>query len=220
MRTKVKDVMTTRVVAVRGNATFKDLATLLTEYRVSAFPVLDNDGKVIGVVSEADMLSKEALVAAMGVQAARLGRIAGSPHHDEFAKAAAVTAADLMTKPPVVVTPDEPVTNAARLMYHGRVKRLPVVGEKGQLVGIVSRADVLSVYSRPDSEIQQEITKNVIQNEFFADPDQFAVSVKDGIVTLEGYPETAAAGRDIVAEAWHVEGVVSVRDRLTYPEER
>lgn len=220
MRTKVRDVMTTRVVAVRGNATFKDLATMLTEYRVSAFPVLDNDGKVIGVVSEADMLSKEALVAAMGVQAARLGRIAGSPHHDEFAKAAAVTAADLMTKPPVVVTPDEPVTSAARLMYHGRVKRLPVVGEKGQLVGIVSRADVLSVYSRPDSEIQQEITKNVIQNEFFADPDQFAVSVKDGIVTLEGYPETAAAGRDIVAEAWHVEGVVSVRDRLTYPEER
>lgn len=220
MRTKVRDVMTTRVVAVRGNATFKDLATLLTEYRVSAFPVLDNDGKVIGVVSEADMLSKEALVAAMGVQAARLGRIAGSPHHDEFAKAAAVTAADLMTKPPVVVTPDEPVASAARLMYHGRVKRLPVVGEKGQLVGIVSRADVLSVYSRPDSEIQQEITKNVIQNEFFADPDQFAVSVKDGIVTLEGYPETAAAGRDIVAEAWHVEGVVSVRDRLTYPEER
>ena len=193
MRTKVRDVMTTRVVAVRRNATFKDIATLLTEYRVSAFPVLDDDGKVIGVVSEADMLSKEALVAAMGVQAARLGRIAGSPYHDEFAKAAAVTAADLMTKPPVVVTPDEPVTSAARLMYHGRVKRLPVVGEKGQLVGIVSRADVLSVYSRPDSEIQQEITKNVIQNEFFADPDQFAVSVKDGIVTLEGYPETAAA---------------------------
>ncbi len=220
MRTKVRDVMTTRVVAVKEKATFKDIATLLTEYRVSAFPVLDDEGKVIGVVSEADMLSKEALVADMGVQAARLGRIAGSPHHDEFAKAAAVTAADLMTKPPVVVTPDEPVTSAARLMYHGRVKRLPVVGEKGQLVGIVSRADVLSVYSRPDSEIRQEITENVIRGEFLADPDQFAVSVKDGIVTLEGYPETAASGRDMVAETWHVEGVVSVRDRLTYPEER
>ena len=159
MRTKVRDVMTTRVVAVKRNATFKDIATLLTEYRVSAFPVLDDEGKVIGVVSEADMLSKEALVADMGVQAARLGRISGSPYHDEFAKAAAVTAGDLMTKPPVVVTPDEPVTSAARLMYHGRVKRLPVVGEKGQLIGIVSRADVLSVYSRPDSEIRQEITE-------------------------------------------------------------
>jgi len=220
MRAKVKDVMTTRVVTVKGNATFKDIATLLTEYRVSAFPVLDDEGKVIGVVSEADLLSKEALVADMGVQAVRLGRIAGSPYHDEFAKAAAVTAADLMTKPPVVVTPDEPVTSAARLMYHGRVKRLPVVGERGQLVGIVSRADVLSIYSRPDAEIRQEIMKNVILNEFFADPEHFAVTVSSGIVTLEGYPETTARGHDIVAETWHVEGVVSVRDRLTYPEER
>ena len=123
-----------------------------------------------------------------------------------------------MTKPPVLVTPDEPVTSAARLMYHGRVKRLPVVGEKGQLIGIVSRADVLSVYRRPDEEIRQEIIKNVIMNEFFADPDHFVVAVKDGIVTLEGNPESAAKGRDIVVEAWHVEGVVSVRDRLTYPE--
>ncbi len=220
MRTTVRDVMTTRVVAVKETATFKDIASLLTEYRISAFPVLDDEGKVIGVVSEADMLSKEALVADMGVQAARLGHIAGSPYHNEFAKAAAVTAGDLMTKPPVVVTPDEPVTSAARLMYHGRVKRLPVVGEKGQLVGIVSRADVLSVYSRPDSEIRQEVTEDVIRGEFLGDPDQFAVSVKDGIVTLEGYPETATRGRDIAAEAWHVEGVVSVRDRLTYPEER
>jgi CBS-domain-containing membrane protein len=210
--------MTTRVVAVRENATFKDMAALLTEYRVSAFPVLDEEEKVIGVVSEADLLSKEALVAGMGSQAAWLGRIAGSPYHDEFAKAAAVTAADLMTKPPVVVTPDEPVTSAARLMYHGRIKRLPVVGEKGQLIGIVSRADVLSVYRRPDEEIRQEIIKNVIMNEFFADPDRFVVAVKDGIVTLEGYPESAAKGRDIVVEAWHVEGIVSVRDRLTYPE--
>ncbi len=220
MRAKVRDVMTTRVVAVKRNATFKDMAALLTEYRVSAFPVLDDEGKVIGVVSEADMLSKEALVADMGVQAARLARIPGSPYHDEFAKAAAVTAADLMTNPPVVVTPDEPVTSAARLMYHGRVKRLPVVGEKGQLVGIVSRADVLSVYSRPDSEIRQEITENVIRGEFLADPEHFTVTVSDGIVTLQGHPESTVRGRDIVAEAWHVEGVVSVRDRLTYPEER
>jgi CBS domain-containing protein len=210
--------MTTRVVAVRTGAMFKDIVALLTEHRVSAFPVLDAEGRVIGVVSEADLLSKEALVAAMGVQAARLGHIAGSPFHDEFAKAAAVTAADLMTKPPIVVTPDEPVTSAARLMYHARVKRLPVVGEKGQLVGIVSRSDVLSVYSRPDEEIRQEIMKNVIANQFFADPDRFVVTVSSGIVTLEGHPESAMKGRDIVAEAWHVEGVVSVRDRLTYPE--
>jgi len=211
----VKDVMTTRVVAVRKGASFKDIAALLTEHRVSAFPVVDDEGKVIGVVSEADLLSKEALVAAIGAQVARLR---GAPFGGEFAKAAAVTAVDLMTKPPVVVTPDEPVTSAARLMYHARVKRLPVVGERGQLVGIISRADALSVYNRPDEEIRQEIIKNVILNEFLADPDRFAVTVSSGIVTLEGHPETTSRGRDLVGETWHVEGVVSVRDRLTYPE--
>ena len=135
MRARVKDVMTTRVVAVRKDTTFKDIVALLTEHRVSAFPVLDEEEKVIGVVSEADLLSKEALVAATGALAAQLGRTHGSPYHDEFGKAAAVTAGDLMTKPPIVVTPDEPVTSAARLMYHGRVKRLPVVGEKASWSG-------------------------------------------------------------------------------------
>ena len=206
MSARVKDVMTTRVVAVGKDATFKEIAALLTEYRVSAFPVIDEDGTVIGVVSEADLLSRDALVAAVGARAA------------EFS--GAVTAAGLMSKPPVVVTPCEPVTSAARLMYNARVKRLPVVGEKGELLGIVSRADVLSVYSRPDEEIGEEIRKNVILNGFFADPDRFTVTVSSGIVTLEGHPETAARGREIVAEAWHVEGVVSVRDRLSYPEVR
>ena len=218
MSARVRDVMTTRVVAVRKGATFKDIVALLTEYRVSAFPVLDDQGEVVGVVSEADLLSKEALVAAMGRQAVWLGRTAGSAYGGDLAKAAAVTAADLMTEPPIVVTPDEPVTSAARLMYHARVKRLPVVEAGGQLAGIVSRADVLSVYSRPDEEIRQEITKNVILNEFSADSGRFAVTVSSGVVTLEGHPETTVSGRDLVAETWHVEGVVSVRDRLTYPE--
>ena len=213
MSALVKDVMTNRVVAVRKNAPFKDIAVLLTRYRVSAFPVLDDDGTVIGVVSEADLLCKEALTAAMGGRAARPG-----PYHDDFARAAAVTAADLMTTPPVTTTPGEPVSGAARLMYNAGVKRLPVVSENGHLVGIISRADVLSVYSRPDDEIGQEITKNVILMEFLSDPGCFTVTVKDGIVTLEGRPETVRQGRDILAGIWRVEGVVSVRDRLTYPE--
>ena len=213
MSATVKDVMTTRVAAVKKDAAYKDIATLLTQYRVSAFPVLDDNGKVIGVVSEADLLCKEALTAAMGGRPAQPG-----PYHDDFARAAAVTAADLMTTPPVTITPGEPVTGAARLMYNARVKRLPVVSENGRLVGIISRADVLSVYGRPDDEIRQEITKNVIPNEFHVAPACFAVTVKDGIVTLEGRPETVRQGRDILAEVWRVEGVVSVRDRLIYPD--
>jgi CBS domain-containing protein len=212
MGATVKDVMTSRVVAVRKDAPFKEIATLLTRYRVSAFPVLDEDGTVIGVVSEADLLCKEALIAAMGGRPGRPG-----PYHDDFARAAAVTAADLMTTPPVTTTPGEPAADAARLMYNAGVKRLPVVSENGHLVGIISRADVLSVYSRPDDEIGEEITKNVILHEFLKGPGCFTVTVKDGIVTLEG-PGTIQQGRGILAEVWQVEGVVSVRDRLTYAE--
>ena len=99
-----------------------------------------------------------------------------------------------MTEPPVTITPGEPVTSAARLMYQCRVKRLPVVTENGRLVGIISRADVLSVYRRRDEDIGMEITQNVIGCEFLADPARFHPTVHHGVVTLEGRPETAPPG--------------------------
>lgn len=217
MSATVNEVMTTHVVAVTKDASFRDIATMLRRHRVSAFPVVDADGKVIGVVSEADMLPKEALLAAPGV---RLPAGDAESRHNDFAKATGVTAASIMTRAPITITQDEPVTSAARLMYSCKVKSLPVVTEHGYLVGIISRADVLSVYGRPAAEIRREITQDVIMTELRGDPGSFTVTVKDGIVTLEGRPQTAQQGRNILAEVWHVEGVVSVRDRLTYPEER
>jgi CBS domain-containing protein len=217
MSATVNEVMTTHVVAVTKDASFRDIATMLRRHRVSAFPVVDADGKVIGVVSEADMLPKEALLAAPGV---RVPAGDAESRHNDFAKATGVTAASIMTRAPITITQDEPVTSAARLMYSCKVKSLPVVTEHGYLVGIISRADVLSVYGRPPAEIRREITQDVIMTELRGDPGSFTVTVKDGIVTLEGRPQTAQQGRNILAEVWHVEGVVSVRDRLTYPEER
>jgi CBS domain-containing protein len=214
MNATVKDVMSTHVVAVRKNASFKDMAARLREHRVSAFPVLDDDNKVVGVVSEADLLTKEAL------EYSGTGRVSGMLHHREQAKAAATTAADLMTKPPVTVGPNELVTHAARLMYARKVKRLPVVDDDGRLVGIVSRADVLSVYSRPDENIRHDITEGIILDTLLCDPSRFTVTVKDGIVTVDGIPETAGVGHDLIEEIRHVEGVVAVRDRLSYPDER
>lgn len=211
MNAIVRDVMTTHVVAVRKNATFKDMVTQMREQRVSAFPVIDDENKVVGVVSEADLLTKEAL------ESSGPGRISGMLRHREQDKAAGITAEDLMTKPPVTVGPDDLVSAAARLMYSRRVKRLPVVDDGGRLTGIVSRVDVLSVYGRPDTAIQQEITGGVILGTILTDPARFTVTVKDGIVTIEGVPETAAVGRDIIEAVRHVEGVVTVRDRLSYP---
>jgi len=211
MNTTVKDVMTTHVVAVRKNATFKDMAVQLREQRVSAFPVIDDGNKVVGVVSEADMLAKEAL------DLTGPGKVSGILRHHAREKAAGITAEDLMTQPPVTVRPDDSVSRAAHLMYSRGVKRLPVVDSDDRLVGIVSRADVLSVYSRPDSGIRRDVTEGVILDTLLTDPARFTVTVKDGIVTIEGIPETAAVGRDIIAAARHVEGVVAVRDRLSYP---
>jgi CBS domain-containing protein len=211
MNATVKDVMTTHVVAVREAASFKEMAARLGEQRVSAFPVIDEDNKVVGVVSEADLLAKEAL------DYNGPHGVSGILHHREQAKAAGTTAADLMTKPAVTIGPTEFVSRAARLMYERKVKRLPVVDDDGRLVGIVSRADVLSVYSRPDADIRHEIAEGIILDTLLCDPARFNVTVKDGIVTVEGTPENAVVGHDLISEIRHVEGVVAVRDRLSYP---
>ena len=211
MSATVKDVMTKQVVAVRTDTSFKDIVMSLREHRVSAFPVLDDEDRVVGVVSEADLLAKEALnLSAPGMMTSVL-------HHREQAKAAGVTAGDLMTGPPVTIGPLEAVTHAARLMYARKVKRLPVVDEAGRLLGIIARSDVLSVYSRPDIDIRREIVGRVMLDTLLTDPARFDLAVKDGIVTVEGTPETAVVGRDMIEEIRHVEGVVSVRDRLSYP---
>ncbi len=210
MNATVKDVMTTHVVAVRMNAPFKDMAASLREKRISAFPVLDEDNKVVGVVSEADLLAKEAL------EYSTPGLVGGLLHHKEQAKAAGVTAAALMTSPAVTIGKDELVSRAARLMYTSKVKRLPVVDDAGRLLGIVSRADVLSVFSRSDAGIRQEVIDEIIVGTVLTDPERFTVTVKDGIVTVAGSPETASVGADMIKEIRHVEGVVAVRDRLSY----
>jgi CBS-domain-containing membrane protein len=214
VKSTVKDVMSTHVIAVRQDAPYKDMAAMLRAQRVSAFPVLDDHNKVIGVVSESDLLTKEALEGTVpGVSQSMMSQ-------REDARASAVTAAELMTTPPVTIGPDEPVTRAARLMYSRKVKRLPVVDDDGRLIGIVSRADVLSVYSRPDAEIRHDIIEDVIIGTVLTDPARFTVTVRDGMVTVEGKPENASVGRDMIEEIRHVEGVVTVRDRLIYPPEQ
>jgi len=214
MKTNVKDVMSTQIVAVRRGATFKEMATKLREYRVSAFPVIDDEGKVIGVVSGADMLAKEALADRYDGIPGRLGSIV---HHKQHEKAEGLTAGDLMTHPAVTVRPEDTIEHAARLMYTLQVKRLPVVDAGGYLVGIVSRVDLLSVFDRPDEEILAEITDEVILHSFLMDPALFTVSVRDGVVTVQGDPESADLGHELVDAIRHVQGVVAVRDELTYP---
>jgi len=212
MHAYVRDIMTTRVVAVSPATSYRKMTGMLREHRVSGFPVVDDGGKVIGVVSEADLLAKEVDADPGGHQdwPARL------PHRRP-AKVSGLTAADLMTRPAVTTGPDELVSVVARLMRAHRLKRLPVVEHDGHLVGIVSRADVLSVFNRTDEEIRREVTQDIIMDGFFTDPARLEVTVQDGIVTLAGAPGSIILGNNIADQVRHVEGVVAVRDRFTYP---
>lgn len=209
MKNAVKDVMTTRVFWVRQHASFKEMAGALRENRVSAFPVLDDDDKVVGIVSEADLLTKEALNGEPGL-------LDGILHRRDQQKARGITAGDLMTHPAVTVAPDDTIAHAAQLMYSRKVKRLPVTDPEGRLAGIISRTDVLAVFDRSDKEIRQEIAGDMLLDQF-ADPDRIMVAVKDGVVTLAGIPETSELGHQLVRQIRHIPGVVAVRDRLTYP---
>jgi CBS domain-containing protein len=200
MHAYVRDVMTTGVVTVRPDTTYRELAAMFRQHRVSGFPVTAEDGKVIGVVSESDLIA-----------------LAGGRHHCGHRTGGQAIAGDLMTHPAVTTSPDDMVQTAARVMHSHRLQRLPVVDRDGRLEGIVSRSDVLSVFRRNDEEIRREIVQDVIADGFFTDPARFTVTVHNGIVTLEGEPGSAVLGASIAGQVEHLEGVVAVRDRFVYP---
>jgi CBS-domain-containing membrane protein len=212
MSATVKDVMTADVVGVRRDTSFKDMAGMLSMSRISALPVVDEAEHVIGVVSEADMLIKEA------DQASDPGFFTGLRRRRDHEKAAGICAADLMSSPAIVIRPDEPVQHAARLMYDRGVKRLVVVDDAEHLLGIVTRSDVLRVFGRPDEDIRREVTGEVILSAFLTDPRLFDVTVRDGIVTIAGQPETSELGKQIAEAVRRLDGVVAVQDQLSYPE--
>ena len=210
MTSLVAEVMTFNVVAVRQEAEFKEIVSVMHRRRVSAFPVLDSGDRVIGIVSEADLLPREAYPA----------RPVTARHEARRrvpAKAAALTAAELMTSPAITIAPQSTVTEAARIMHTKKVKRLPVVDDDGRLVGIVSRVDLLGVYDRPDAQILADVTERVIGGDFVFDPSEFAVRVASGVVTISGRVEDQKTAFRLLDAIWDVAGVVDVRDRLTYP---
>jgi CBS domain-containing protein len=212
MHSLVKDLMTTPVVTVGPETPFKEIVARLAEHRVSAVPVVDDSRRVLGVVSEADLLLKEEFpepeqdLPLVWTRRARLDR----------AKAAASVARDLMTVAVVTVSPDATVAEAARRMHTAKVKRLPVVDRSGRLLGIVSRSDLLKVFDRSDQDIRREIIEDVIVGEFMMAPSRFFLHVNDGVVVLQGRVERRSLLPYFVRAVQGVEGVVRVENRLAY----
>ena len=207
-QTTVADVMTRKVVAVRDGAGFKEIVDAMRNAHVSALPVVDAESHVIGVVSEGDLLVKEAAVAGQ--------RKATRRHAGGADKATEVLAIGLMTQPAVTIGRDATVAQAARVMSSKKIRRLPVVDDWGRLMGIVSQLDVLSVYSRDDCDIRGDVL-DIATRQFALDPYVVEVTVKSGIVTLTGPIEIPASAPYLLDDIRHVEGVVDVRDRLSYP---
>jgi CBS-domain-containing membrane protein len=208
----VRDVMTREVVTVDERASFKEVATLIAEHRVSALPVLDGKGRVAGIVSEADLLLKEEFA-----EKPTKDRLFQSRRQRETrAKAAGDTAAELMTSPAVTVGPDASVAEAARLLHRHGVKRLPVVDPAGPLLGIVSRADLLKVFLHSDADIAREVRQQVLMRAMWMDPDTVVVDVRDGVVALTGQLERRSLIPITVSLVHGIDGVVDVIDRLTF----
>ncbi len=145
----VSDVMTHTVVAVGRGASFKEIVELMQQWKISALPVLEGEGRVVGVVSEADLLPKEEFRDSDPDRFTQLRRL------PDLAKAGALTAGELMSTPAVTVHADATLAEAARVMAQRHVKRLPVTTVDGLLEGVVSRADLLKVFLRSDEEARR-----------------------------------------------------------------
>ncbi|MGW1884586.1 CBS domain-containing protein [Streptomyces sp. NPDC001970] len=210
---KVGNLMVGEVVSVVPSTPFKEVAKQLAEHDISGLPVLDEDDRVLGVVSESDLLVRQASAGSAGRERRYHAHGAGPvPDSD---KRDALTAAELMTGPAVTVHADDTVAEAARTMLRRSVERLPVVDEEDRLVGIVTRRDLLQVFLRPDPEIRRRVIAEVLVDTLGLAPDAVGVHVVDGVVTLEGLLEKRSEIPVLLRLTEQLDGVVSVTDRLT-----
>jgi len=211
---KVEDVMTRQVRTVTPDTPLKEVARIMAEAGISGLPVV-KDRKVVGVVSEADILVKERGEA----RHRRLLDLLLRETADVEAKLEARTAGEAMTSPAVTIGPTRPVAEAAARMIEQGVNRLPVVDDDGGLVGIVTRADLVRAFVRSDREIEREIVEDVILRALWIPPERVVVSVKGGEVTLGGQVESQAEAQLLEEFVQRVPGVISVRSELTWEQE-
>jgi CBS domain-containing protein len=205
--------MTRDVITVRTDTSFKQIARRLGEHNISALPVLDESGRLAGVVSEADLLPKTGYRDRAG--RSHPLRVVGRLRRT-LAKAAGGTAGEVMSSPAVTIEPDATLAEAARFMANRGVKRLPVVTERGELIGIVSRADLVSAFLRTDVAIAEEVEQLLATHVLLTEDGSIDVQVRDGVVTLTG--ELGRRSSVEIAERLvrEVDSVVEVETKVAY----
>ncbi|MFE2547381.1 CBS domain-containing protein [Streptomyces sp. NPDC059355] len=198
---KVADLMTDEVVSVAPGTSFKDVAKLLAQYDISGVPVLDEEDRVVGVVSQTDLLAH----AGPGPDTSGQNGTEAEPP----------TAGDVMSAPAVTVHAEGTAADAARLMTRRSIERLPVVDVEDRLIGIVTRRDLLRMFLRPDSEIRRRVTDEVLTEVLGVPTGEVEAHVVDGIVTLEGHVERRSQLPALLSLVEQLDGVVAVASRVT-----
>ncbi|MGW7529209.1 CBS domain-containing protein [Streptomyces sp. NPDC054783] len=206
----VRDVMEVPAACLRDDLPFREIARLLAREHVGAVPVVDDSDRVVGIVSESDLLAKVAFEAS-GHRPGRVGRLRERQLHS---KARGETAADLMTSPAITVLPGSTVAEAAWLAALSRLKRIPVTDHEGRLVGVVRRDALLQALIRDDAGIREEVEGRIEAVCSPGDRKAVEVTVHDGIVELTGRVPSATGAR-LVAEVEQIADVVEVKNLLT-----
>ena len=211
---RVADVMRDQVVAVRERARFAEIAAAMRRFHFSSLPVIDSQDRVIGLISNYDLLLGD------GAAQSGRGRLLGRFRHRNRCEGAGMLATELMTSPAITVTTMTPAREAARAMYRHRIHQLPVVDAvTGRLAGVITRSDLLAVYERPDEDIRGDILHGIIEHTLGMPPGRFDVRVVGGAVTISGHLERRSAALRLVEAITHVDGVITVIDHLTYARE-
>jgi CBS-domain-containing membrane protein len=208
---KVRDLMTTDPLTATPEMLLKEAARLMVRNKVSGLPVI-SDGDLVGIVTEGDFLRQEA----NRDQPYRFSLLDALFGDGPAEPPAVETVSEVMSEHVITIPPEASIGEAARVMANQRVKRLPVVDDDGILVGIISRADVVNAFTKPDEVIEDEVREDIVRRLLFLDPSDVGVTVSDGVVTLEGEMENRTEAHLLEELTRRVEGVVRVDSQLTF----
>ena len=208
---QVREVMTTDVMTVGPDIGLKAAARVMIDRGISGLPVVDDAGKLVGIITEADFVKQEA-----DRSHRRYRRLLDALFGEREHRLVGENVGDAMTRHPIVVDPETRVAEAAREMADRGIKRLPVVNDSGELVGIVSRADIMAAFVRPDDVIAAQIREDIIERILMIDPATVQVEVAEGVALLSGTVPTRTDARLLEELTRRLEGVVRVSSEVGF----
>lgn len=192
------DIMTSEVITVTPDTPIREAANLMLGNKVSGLPVVNGDGRLVGIITEADFLRLEVA------------------RHEADDPRPVETVGEVMSPSVLTIGPAHSITDAARIMVVNDINRLPVVDDDGRVLGIVSRLDVVAVFTRPDEVIEDEVKEDVVRRVLFVDPESFDVTVRHGTVTFKGEIGTRTEARLLEDMVRRLDGVIRVDNQLAW----